>query len=117
MAEVAKSYLCQRCGNCCRWPGFVRLGHGEAERIAEHLGMAPADFVARFTHLHPDRAALMLQSRTNGECVFLDGRNTCTIQAVKPRQCAGFPNAWNFPGWREVCEAIEITSPRASRAS
>ncbi len=111
------SYLCQRCGNCCRWPGFVRLGLGEAERIADHLGLPIDEFVERFTHLHPDRSALMLHSRPNGECVFLDGRNVCQIQAVKPRQCAGFPNAWKFPGWRELCEAIEITPPPANHAS
>jgi Fe-S-cluster containining protein len=116
MPEVTKSYVCQRCGNCCRWPGFVRLSHGEAERIAQYLGLAIHDFVERFTHLHPDRAALMLHSRPNGECVFLDGRNVCSIQAVKPRQCVGFPNAWNFPGWRAVCEAIEVTTPPASLA-
>ena len=29
-------------------------------------------------------------------------------EPVKPLQCGGFPNEWNFPGWREVCEAIEI---------
>jgi hypothetical protein len=27
---------------------------------------------------------------------------------VKPQQCKDFPNGWNFPGWREVCEAIEV---------
>jgi hypothetical protein len=43
----------------------------------------------------------------NGECIFLDGRD-CRVQAVKPTQCAGFPNTWNFPGWRDVCEAIPV---------
>jgi len=27
---------------------------------------------------------------------------------VKPSQCAGFPNKWNFPGWQQVCEAKAI---------
>jgi hypothetical protein len=27
---------------------------------------------------------------------------------VKPEQCSGFPNKWNFPGWRQVCEAIPV---------
>jgi hypothetical protein len=27
---------------------------------------------------------------------------------VKPEQCAGFPNKWNFTGWRQVCEAIPV---------
>ena len=104
-------YACQRCGNCCRWPGFVRLAPGEPARIAAHLGMEERAFVAAHCDLHPDRRSLMLHSRPNGECVFLEGRSVCRIQAVKPVQCAGFPNAWNFPGWRAVCEAVEITPP------
>jgi hypothetical protein len=34
--------------------------------------------------------------------------NECRIQPVKPVQCRGFPNEWRFPGWREMCEAIEV---------
>lgn len=32
----------------------------------------------------------------------------CRIHPVKPEQCSGFPNTWNFPGWRQVCEAIPV---------
>jgi hypothetical protein len=36
--------------------------------------------------------------------------NDCVINAVKPQQCRDFPNHWNFPGWRTVCEAVpELT--------
>ncbi|MEY5013526.1 MAG: hypothetical protein RLY69_1241, partial [Verrucomicrobiota bacterium] len=64
-------------------------------------------FIARFTRLRGDRTGLSLIEKDNHECVMLDGNN-CTIQAVKPTQCRGFPNHWNFPGWREVCEAIPV---------
>ena len=30
------------------------------------------------------------------------------INEVKPQQCRDFPNKWNFPGWRQVCEAIPV---------
>jgi hypothetical protein len=33
------------------------------------------------------------------------------VQPAKPVQCAGFPNTWNFPGWREVCEAVPSLLP------
>ena len=102
------TYACQRCGNCCRWPGAVRLATEEVPRIAAFLGLAPEAFVDRHTDLMPDRRALTLRSRADGSCVFLEGINTCAIQAVKPLQCAGFPNAWQFPGWRDVCQAKEI---------
>lgn len=104
-------YACQRCGNCCRWPGAVRLKADEPARIAAFLGVDEAAFVARHTDLMPDRRALTLKSRPDGSCVFLEGVNSCAIQAAKPFQCAGFPNAWNFPGWRDVCEATEVLVP------
>ena len=105
-------YQCQRCTHCCRWPGFVRLEASEIAPIASFLGLEEHDFVQRYTRLRPQRDGLALIDKGsapdgayNHECIFLEGRN-CRIQAVKPRQCAGFPNTWNFPGWREECEAI-----------
>ena len=101
-------YLCQRCGNCCRWPGFVRVDESEINAIADFLGMGTDDFIARHTELRPSRSGLMLKSNPDGSCIFLEGVNTCTIQPVKPQQCRDFPNKWRFDGWREKCEAIEI---------
>ncbi len=99
-------YICQRCGNCCRWPGFVRLETEEPDRIAAHLGMEVREFLEAYTEVLPSRSALGLRSLPDGACVFLEGRNHCRIQAAKPLQCRGFPNAWRFPGWRDVCEAL-----------
>ncbi len=102
-------YLCQRCGNCCRWPGFVRVDSAEIDAIAESLDLSPEEFIARHTELRPSRSGLMLKSNPDGSCIFLEGVNTCRIQHVKPQQCRDFPNNWNFPGWREKCEALEAT--------
>lgn len=114
--EEGVRYACQRCGNCCRWRGEVPVTEGEIETIAGHLGLEVVDFVARYTSLRANRAGLTLIEKPDGECIFLDGID-CTIQAVKPDQCAGFPNRWNFPGWREQCEAIPVpieeTMPQA----
>jgi len=101
-------FVCQRCTNCCRWPGDVRLEDEEIARIAGFLGIAEADFIARFTRLRTNRHGLSLTEKQNHECIMLDG-NACRIHPVKPMQCAGFPNTWNFPGWRNVCEAIPVT--------
>ncbi|MCX6969833.1 MAG: YkgJ family cysteine cluster protein [Verrucomicrobia bacterium] len=102
-----KHYLCQRCTNCCRWPGFVKVSSDDITAIAAHLGMDEREFVENFTRLRPSRDGLALIDQSDGACVFLEGRD-CRIQAVKPHQCKGFPNTWNFPGWRDVCEAIEV---------
>ena len=52
-----------------------------------------------------ERASLALEDKPNGHCFFLEG-NDCAINPVKPQQCRDFPNKWNFPGWRQVCDAI-----------
>jgi len=103
-------YQCQRCGNCCRWPGLVKLTEEDITAISAFLGLSEDDFIQQHTRLRPRRDGLALLDKGNGECAFLDGRD-CRIQPVKPAQCRGFPNEWNFPGWREVCEAIEAPRP------
>jgi hypothetical protein len=107
-------YQCQRCTNCCRWPGFVRIEESEVAPMARFLGITEDDFIQRYTRLLPERDGLALVDKGpmpdgtySHECIFLDGRD-CRIQAVKPRQCAGFPNTWNFPSWREACEARPV---------
>ena len=111
--ETAKVwYQCQRCANCCKWPGLVRLTEADISAIAKHLGVAEWDFIQRYTRLRPQRDGLALLDAPTGACIFLEG-HACAIQPVKPSQCRGFPNAWNFPGWRDVCEAIAQPLPDA----
>jgi Fe-S-cluster containining protein len=100
-------YQCQRCANCCRWPGFVRLTNADIATISAFLGLTEYAFIQQYTRLRPKRDGLALLDKPNGECIFLDGID-CTIQPVKPHQCSGFPNTWNFPGWRNSCEAVEV---------
>lgn len=106
-------YECQRCTKCCRWPGDVKVGDAEIEAIAAHLAMSQHDFIQEFTRLRHGRDGLALTEKSNGECIFLEGRD-CAIQTVKPKQCSGFPNQWNFPGWREVCEAVAVPAQKSA---
>ena len=105
-------YVCQRCTNCCKWPGDVRLEEDEISSIAEFMGLAADEFIQRYTRLRSNRQGLSLVEKDNHECIMLDG-NACRIHPVKPAQCQGFPNKWNFPGWRLVCEAVPV--PAGSR--
>ena len=100
-------FQCQRCTACCRWPGDVRLTDDEIPVLAEFLGLSVGDFVQTHTRLNQHRTGLSLLEHPDGTCVWLDGMD-CRLQAVKPAQCRGFPNTWNFPGWRDVCRAIEM---------
>lgn len=101
-------YQCVRCGNCCRWPGDVNITEAEVPVIAHFLGLEENEFIEKYTRLNSKRSGLSIIDKPNGECVFLEGLNTCQIQSVKPEQCSGFPNVWNFPGWRDKCEAVEV---------
>jgi len=94
-----------RCGNCCRWRGWVRLTNDDIAAIAELLKMPQSDFIERHTRLRPAREGLALKEFPDGRCIFLEGKNVCRIQPVKPLQCRTFPETWNFPGWREQCQA------------
>ncbi len=100
-------YVCQRCTACCKWPGDVRIEEHEISRISGFLDLTDGEFLARFTRLRTNRQGLSLIEKENHHCIMLDG-NSCRIHPVKPAQCSGFPNTWNFPGWRQVCEAIPI---------
>jgi Fe-S-cluster containining protein len=85
----------------------VKITEEEIKRMAAHLGISEELFIQDYTRLNRSRSALALQDKANGECVFLDG-NDCRVNAVKPQQCRNFPNLWNFPGFKEVCQAREV---------
>jgi len=72
--------------------------------------MTEQDFIQKFTRLTANRQGLSIIDQPDGACVFL-AVGECTIQPVKPWQCSGFPNRWNFPGWQKVCEAIPVDAP------
>ncbi|WP_411827327.1 YkgJ family cysteine cluster protein [Luteolibacter sp. AS25] len=101
------NYVCQRCTACCKWPGDVRIEDSEIAGISGFLGLTEDEFIARYTRLRTNRMGLSLIEKENHECIMLEG-NGCKIHEVKPGQCAGFPNKWNFPGWRDLCEAIPV---------
>ena len=102
-----KKFVCSRCGNCCRWPGAVKLLDAEVDAIAQFLGMPVEKFLAEHTEITPDRQHLSLREKANGECEYLGtddrGLARCLIENVKPRQCRIFPEKWNFPGWEDKC--------------
>jgi Fe-S-cluster containining protein len=100
-------YQCQRCTNCCRWPGDVSVSEAEVDAIAAYLGIGTQEFITQYTRLRTDRRGLSLIDRPDHSCIFLEGRD-CVINEVKPQQCRDFPNKWRFPGWRQVCDALPL---------
>jgi Fe-S-cluster containining protein len=105
-------FECTRCGECCRKPGVVYLGRGEAARLAAHLGMEELVFRARYvTRYSEDEEAIEVPGDTDG-CPLLDG-DLCSVEAVKPNQCRAYPfwpelvedpEAWELE--KAACEGI-----------
>ena len=109
MSEKTKKvrYECTMCGACCRWKGDVCITDEEVVSIARFLGMDEATFIDECCRLRANRQGLSIIDQEDGSCMMLvDGK--CRINPVKPHQCKGFPNEWNFPGWRDLCQAREI---------
>lgn len=101
-----ETFHCQRCGNCCRQPGEVRVSDAECAAIAGLLGLSLAVFTERFTRLREDRHGLALVELPDGACAFLEGNPAaCRIQAAKPQQCRDFPFTWRYEDLERVCPA------------
>ncbi|MEY3395174.1 MAG: hypothetical protein RL346_1410 [Verrucomicrobiota bacterium] len=105
--EPGVNYVCQRCNACCKWPGDVRIEDRDVVAISEFLKIPQEEFLEKYTRLRMNRQGLSLLEKENHECVMLENGG-CRIHPVKPAQCAGFPNKWNFPGWHDVCEAVAV---------
>ncbi len=102
-----ENFVCRRCGFCCSISGFVFLREGEAERIAEFLGMDIYDFTEKYTILVNGHRELSLTEQKNGRCIFLEDDNTCRIQSVKPTQCVGFPYLWSDKDLEKGCAGFK----------
>ena len=71
---------CLNCGNCCKTtsPMFT---YKDIERIAKHLKMKVADFVAQYLRIDEDDFHVLQTS----PCPFLDlNDNSCFIYDVRP---------------------------------
>jgi uncharacterized protein len=79
---------CLHCANCCKTmsPTYTRE---DIRRISRHLGMTEAAF--RDKWLYKDKTGDWMNVKQ--PCQFLDlATNMCSIYAVRPRDCAGFPH-------------------------
>jgi Fe-S-cluster containining protein len=79
---------CLDCANCCKTmsPTYTRK---DIRRISRHLGMTESAFREKW--LYKDKTGDWMNVKQ--PCQFLDTRtNLCSIYAVRPRDCAGFPH-------------------------
>jgi Fe-S-cluster containining protein len=109
----ASSFVCARCGNCCRGEGYVRVTPSDVERMASHLNVSVNDFIASHTRTpeileHGEAGDLWLIDKPGPEqdCIFLTD-NRCEVHAVKPVQCIGFPTKWRTPDIMDYCVGMQ----------
>ena len=109
MNSAERSFICQRCGSCCRWSGHVLLSDEDIGRLAAAAGLSEETFIARYTVLAANRCQLSLADAPDGSCVLLkDGR--CTLYDARPAQCRDFPRGWRVAEGCPALEALDKTS-------
>ena len=79
---------CTRCANCCK-KMTVRLTRSDIKRIAKHLQMTVDEFTDRYLVEDGEREGLL--TLREKPCPFLGSDDRCTIYAVRPACCRGFP--------------------------
>ncbi len=86
--EVWQEVDCLSCANCCKsmTPTFTKK---DIVRISEHFDQTPEEFKSKW--LYKDTNGDWMNTRN--PCQFLDKKtNMCSIYAIRPADCAGFPH-------------------------
>jgi Fe-S-cluster containining protein len=111
MDSLERSFKCQQCGECCRWPGHVLLTEEDIARMAVAAGLSEEEFIARYTTLAANRRQLSLTDAPDGSgsCVLLKD-NRCLLYEARPAQCRDFPYGWRVAEGCPALDALKETS-------
>ncbi|HKB04566.1 MAG TPA: YkgJ family cysteine cluster protein [Gemmataceae bacterium] len=84
-------FACTRCGHCCTGaPGFVWINDDEVRALAAFRG-EPFEVVLGLYTRREGGTRRSLKEKANGDCVFYDREQGCTVYPVRPRQCRTWP--------------------------
>jgi Fe-S-cluster containining protein len=100
-------FTCTRCGHCCTGePGFVWVDDAELAAIAGHRGETVEEVKALYTRW--TSRGRTLREKLNGDCVFYDAQEGCTVYPVRPPQCRTWPfwesNVATPEAWQRTCQ-------------
>jgi Fe-S-cluster containining protein len=100
-------FQCTQCGHCCTGaPGYVWVNEEEIAAIAQLRGEAVEEVTALYTRKVDNQRSL--RERANGDCIFYDRKEGCTIYPVRPRQCRTWPfwesNLASPAAWQRTCQ-------------
>jgi Fe-S-cluster containining protein len=101
-------FECTRCGNCCTGaPGFVWVSDDELRELARFRNEPVETVRAVYTRVaHRGRT---LREKADGDCIFYDRSQGCTVYSVRPRQCRTWP-FWESTvrdpqAWEATCQS------------
>ena len=99
-------FTCTRCGHCCTGEsGYVWVRDEDLTAIAQKCGQSVEEIKALYTLLTP--RGRTLREKGNGDCVFYDREQGCTIYEARPPQCRTWPfwqsNVTTPEAWEHTC--------------
>jgi Fe-S-cluster containining protein len=100
-------FRCTRCGRCCTGaPGCVWVDEEELAAIAQYRHESTQQVIGLYTRAtHRGRS---LREKANGDCIFYERNEGCTIYPVRPRQCRTWPfwesNVHSPEAWQRTCQ-------------
>jgi Fe-S-cluster containining protein len=85
--EVWKDVACLNCANCCKkmTPTYTRK---DINRISKHFGMSYQQFFDKWLYVDENKDIVNVSK----PCQFLGKDNKCSIYAIRPGDCSGFPH-------------------------
>ena len=78
---------CLDCANCCKTMSPT-YNKADINRISKHLGMTYKQYFDKYLYIEEDGDYM----NKSIPCQFLKKDNKCSIYAVRPRDCGGFPH-------------------------
>lgn len=102
--KIKKEFICNRCGECCKAPGYVFVSGKELESISKFLKINSEKF--KQDYCRDEEPYLTLKVKEDAACIFLTDKG-CLIHEVKPKQCRQFPRQWREWDAYDYCEGIQ----------
>jgi Fe-S-cluster containining protein len=85
--EVFAEVDCLSCANCCKTTSPI-FRDVDIDRLAQFLGIRPAELVEQHLHLDAEGDYVLNSS----PCPFLGEDNYCSVYEARPRACREYPH-------------------------
>jgi Fe-S-cluster containining protein len=83
-------FECTGCGRCCTGPpGYVWVKEEEIRALAQNRRLPPEEFSRLYLRRVGSRHSLL--ERPNGDCIFYQEGQGCSVYSARPLQCRTFP--------------------------